>query len=124
VADLTELMRSLDTAPASDLVDDSAFTGLLSLTNGLSNESVLLSFRHETLGEYLMAHDILTAFSGSAGRLADGLRVTVGDDVNTFVRSGMNVASRPTVQRYLSNLTTRYGEFRPGLQLAAGSIGV
>jgi hypothetical protein len=123
VSDLAELMEFLRIEVADELASDSAFSGLLTLSEGLSGHPRLVSFRHETLGEYLIAHDILKAFNGTADVMASGLRVTVGDDVNTFVRSGMLVASKAIVRRYLSNLTGRYDEFRPGLQLMTGPLG-
>jgi hypothetical protein len=122
VPDLAQLTESLGLGVVSDLTSDSAFSGLLTLGEGECSESLLVGFRHETIGEYLIAHDILNAFGGTTGRLADGLRVTVGDDVNTFVRSGMQVASKAAVRRYQSNLARRYSEFQPGLELAGGRI--
>jgi hypothetical protein len=79
----------------------------------LSDEPILVSFRHETIGEFLIGSDIISAFAGDSERLAKSLAVTVADDVNTFVRSGLQLASRATIRRYLQNLSMRYSELRP-----------
>jgi hypothetical protein len=122
VPELAGLMQSLGIEGMDSLIDDSAFSGLLMLNDGLSSYPLLLGFRHETLAEYLIARDILTTFTGDADVLAAGLQLTVGDDVNTFVRSGLLATSKRRVDRYLSNLTERYVEFRSGLQLTTGRL--
>jgi hypothetical protein len=112
--DLNALMNELSLDADLELISDSAFYGLLTLDEDDSDEPVLVSFRHETIGEFLLARDILESFSQDTERLDSALRTTVADDVNTFVRSGMLVASRSMIKRYLSNLSARYKE-----QLAA-----
>jgi len=121
VANLDQLIEGFSFYEAPDLTPDSAFHGLLTEAHGVLDEPILVSFRHETLGEFLIAKDILAAFVGDRERLTQALKVTVGDDVNTFVRSGMLVASKSMVGRYLSNLSTVYTALRPTADASADS---
>jgi hypothetical protein len=112
ISDYYELMTYLGLPDAQELISDSAFGGLLTLDEGLRSESIIIGFRHETLGEFLIAKDIVSSFGGDSDGLAQALRFTVADDVNTFVRSGVNVASQTAIRRFLANLSERYSELR------------
>lgn len=92
------------------LMADTAFQGLLTLREDESDNPTTPSFRHETIGEFLIARDILESFGGTVEQLRRALRVTMRHDVNSFVRSGLNIASRPTVERYFTNLSGKYQE--------------
>jgi hypothetical protein len=67
----------------------------------------------ETIGEYLIAGDILESFGGTVDQLRRALRVTMTHDVNSFVRSGLRVAAQSTVVRYFNNLSVKYRELLP-----------
>jgi TIR domain len=90
------------------ILGDSAFTALLVFDEDHRGRRVIRNFRHETIGEFLIAQHILTSFLRGGEHIDAALEVTVVDDVNSFVRSGMLEASRRTVDRYLANLTERY----------------
>lgn len=93
-----------------ELVQDSAFADLLVFQDDLDGRPRVLSFRHETIGEFLIAQDILESFRVGGDAIDRGLRITVADDVNRFVRSGMNDLPGPAVANVLDNLTGRYRE--------------
>jgi hypothetical protein len=95
------------------LIQDSAFADLLTFQEGLDGQPRILSFRHETIGEFLIAQDILDSFRVGGSAIDKGLRITVADDVNRFVRSGMNDLSGPSVADVLDNLTARYRKLLP-----------
>ncbi|WP_420312453.1 TIR domain-containing protein [Streptomyces sp. YS-B37] len=107
-----------NSAAMEELFLDSAFVDLLTFQEDAAGNISILSFRHETIGEFLIAQDILHSFAEGDERIDEGLRLTVGDDVNRFVRSGMNELSMRSVRSVLSNLTSRYSEI-----LTAGSGG-
>lgn len=92
------------------LLSDSAFAELLVIDTSDPEESTIVSFRHETIGEFLIAQDIIDAFRQGGTGIDKALRCTVGDDVNGFVRAALLSISRPTVNRYLANLSARYSE--------------
>ena len=96
------------------LLPDTAFSGLLALSEDDTGSLVLTSFRHETIGEFLIARNILDAFAGPAQPLQRARRVTVGHDINPVVRSGFRVVPQSTIRRYLDNLTRIYQELLPG----------
>jgi hypothetical protein len=93
-----------------DLLEDSAFTELLLLDENERGVHLVTGFRHETLGEFLIAQDILQSFRAGHDKIDAALPTTVADDVNTFVRSGFREATTGTVHHYLENLTARYKE--------------
>lgn len=107
---------------AGDLLGDSAFEALLTINLGSDGRAVLSSFRHETIGEYLVSRDILRSFERGLHAIDKGLKVTVGDDVNTYVRSGMLEASPHRLQIFLTNLSTRYQELLPSSDSVALEI--
>jgi TIR domain len=108
VTNILRLLLDLDLEDASALLLDSAFIGLLTVDDSDKASPILVSFRHETLGEFLISQDILDAFQDGADKIPYALRMTVGDDVNQFVRSGMVTGSRRLVQHYLDNLSASY----------------
>ncbi|MFC4591618.1 TIR domain-containing protein [Sphaerisporangium corydalis] len=91
-----------------DSLDDSAFSELLTIDRDESGEALVRGFRHETIGEFLIAQHILTSFLEGGEEIDVALDTTVADDVNVFVRSGMLEAPRRSVERCLANLTERY----------------
>ncbi|WP_407561104.1 toll/interleukin-1 receptor domain-containing protein [Streptomyces sp. 184] len=93
-----------------ELIRDSAFADLLTFREDFDGRPRVLSFRHETIGEFLLAQDILESFRNGGTTIDKGLRLTVADDVNRFVRSGMNDLAVPAADRLLRNLTARYRE--------------
>lgn len=113
VASPDEILPGLGESVVANLLSDTAFSGLLTLDRDESDNAVIVSFRHETIGEYLIANDILQAFRGSISDLATALRVTMGHDINTFVRSGFRVAPRSAVEGYLINLAHLYETILP-----------
>jgi hypothetical protein len=114
IATLSEMIEEVDYAHVETLLADSAFSGLLALSDhDEGGGPTVSSFRHETIGEFLVAHDILGAFGGPVDSLRRALRDTVGHDINEFVRSGFRVASPATIRKYLSNLTAIYNGLLP-----------
>jgi hypothetical protein len=91
-----------------ELLIDSSFTGVLWTTDGDDGRSRFIGFRHETLGEFLIAHDVLSSFELGGTAIDHALEFTVADDVNTFVRSGMLQVSQSRLDKFLTNLTSRY----------------
>src|SRR5262249_3343646 len=59
IAALSDILAARDFPDQNALLQDSAFMGLLLLDEGDSGEHVLVSFRHETIEEFLIARDIL-----------------------------------------------------------------
>ncbi len=113
VADLRSLLPQLDDADERRILADSAFAGILALDEDEAGSRLVVGFRHETVGEFIIAQDILHAFGEGGADIDQALETTVGDNVNAFVRSGMLEAAYPRVQRYLANLTTRYESLLP-----------
>ena len=117
VVSLAELLAEMPVGLSGDdiarLSSDTGFSGLLNIRLNNSDNLVVSSFRHETLGEFLIANDILQSFGGTSDQLRRALRVTMTHDVNSFVRSGLLVASRATVHGYFSNLADKYQELLP-----------
>ncbi|MGH7931293.1 MAG: TIR domain-containing protein [Candidatus Binatia bacterium] len=103
---------------ADNFLGDSAFEALLAIHFDSQGRPVLSSFRHETIGEYLVSRDILHSFESGSRAIDNGLETTVGDDVNTYVRSGMLEASPHRLQVFLTNLSTRYYELLPSSSAA------
>jgi hypothetical protein len=116
-AGLRPILRRHDDINVSSVVADSAFTGLLDIDEDDTGNPLVVGFRHETVGEFVIAQDILRSFSAGASDIDQALETTVGDDVNAFVRSGMLEAAYSSIQRYLANLTSRYEALLP-----AGSV--
>jgi hypothetical protein len=110
---LTRLLEGMALQDAKRLPSDTAFQGLLNIEEDELGDLAVSSFRHETLGEFLIARDILEGFGESVERLRRALRVTMTHDVNSFVRSGLRVVSQATVSRYFFNLSKKYNELLP-----------
>ncbi|MEU7656598.1 toll/interleukin-1 receptor domain-containing protein [Micromonospora taraxaci] len=90
---------------------DSAFTELLDTAAGWGDESESIrGFRHETIGEFLIAQSVLDAFLAGGPAIDAALTVTVGDDVNSFVRSGLTDLGAARVSVIQQNLAARYDE--------------
>jgi len=113
VVSLAQLVSEVGPEDIDRLLSDTAFQGLLTLGEDESGNLTIVSFRHETIGEFLIARNILESFGGTAHQLQRSLRVTMAHDVNAFVRSGLHVASQSTVERYFSNLSKKYQELLP-----------
>lgn len=83
---------------------NSGFWGLLDARQ-LENGAIdVRGFRHLTLAEYLLADRIVRAFKTSVEAVSSVLDLTVGDDVNTFVRSAfdaMGPADRAEIREHL-----------------------
>lgn len=94
----------------TEVIDDSAFLDLLTIQPDSDGRLMLSGFRHETIGEYLIGHDILQGFERGGYAVNEALEWTVGDDVNSFVRSGMLEASPRRLELLLDNLSDRYHE--------------
>jgi adenylate kinase family enzyme len=111
---LGQLLDDIVCEDKGQLLADTAFQGLLTKNREDDpGQWSVPSFGHETIGEYLIARDILESFGGTVDQLRRALRVTMTHDVNSFVRSGLQVAAQSTVIRYFSNLSAKYRELLP-----------
>ncbi|TCB96490.1 TIR domain-containing protein [Micromonospora zingiberis] len=92
---------------------DSAFSDLLDFETSIDEGGeVVRGFRHETLGEHLIARSILHAFDAGGPVIDKALAITVADDVNGFVRSGLAQFSAARVSAIQANLGRRYDELK------------
>lgn len=102
-----------DLLESSELTTDTAFSGLLEID--IHRESVT-RFRHETVGEYLIAKSILDAFRRGGSAIDDALDLTVGHDVNEFTRSGLSGVPPADSNLIVDNLLLRYSDLLGGEQ--------
>ncbi|MGI5525106.1 TIR domain-containing protein [Micromonospora sp. CA-259024] len=95
----------------TELRTDTAFTELLDIDPGRGDDAeILRGFRHETIGEFLIAQSILDGFIAGGPAIDSALAVTVGDDVNSYVRSGLADLGALRVSVIQQNLAARYDE--------------
>jgi hypothetical protein len=113
-----DVMRQ-NASGSESLLSDSAFIELLIVGPNDPSDLVIVEFRHETIGEFLIAQDIIETFMHGGISIDDALGYTVADDVNSFVRSAMIEMSRPMVDKCLGNLAARYDALLPGTATAA-----
>lgn len=105
---VTAVNLDAELPPVATLMRESAFADLLTLNSDHLERAAIRGFRHETIGESLIAGDILDSFTVGGPSIDKCLRQTVGDDVNRFVRSGMNELPHYLVASILMNLSARY----------------
>lgn len=90
-----------------ELLRDSGFTGLLDFSRGDG-----FAFRHETIGEWLIAADMVKSFMLGGAKVDDCLQSVVGDNVNRFVRSAFGDLGATQRRTIASNLLVRYEELK------------
>ncbi|MFD0516947.1 hypothetical protein [Paractinoplanes durhamensis] len=93
----------------TELSTDSAFAELLDIDHGRREDlAIVRGFRHETIGEFLIAKSIVAAFLLGGSAIDDVLTVTVRDDVNIYVRSAINQLGQHRLAAILANLAQRF----------------
>lgn len=111
---LGDALSSVTTKRVLGLSKDSSFMGLL-VTRRLeeSGDICIRKFWHETIGEFLAAEDLFTAFLQGGSLVKDVLRTTFHDDVNRFVRGAFTSCSEEQRQQVLHSLEKSYIDLFP-----------